>query len=109
LEVIELADFDRITVKAKDYQFMDKYVDDLINHFTGEILQYCKSEVEYWEDDDICIDYCIEMEYLTDILVKDDNTLVDVDTIQAVFKKQGLYWDIDTIIDFIDRVENSAA
>lgn len=91
-----------INMKDKDYNKLFAICETLAAFYAETIKQYCGDEYRYFHDIENCIDYCMEMEQLEEYRITDTLQLVNLEELQKVFKKQGLYWGRDTIENFME-------
>jgi len=108
-EVLEADDLGHICIKGKDYTKMENFVLNALYDFEKVILEACKGEYEYFEDIENCIEYCEEMEYFDNIYVTDDLKIIDLDEVKDVLQENNIYWDITTILDLLEKIDNRLA
>lgn len=94
-----------IYVAAKDYTKMENYILEALVNFEKVILEVCNAEYEHFEDIENCIEYCEEMEYLENVYVTDDLKVIDLDEVKDVLNENNIYWDISTILDLLEKID----
>jgi len=104
-DILDNADLGYISVKAKDYDYMNGKCDEAAEYFRAAILERLSSEYTYFTDSpENCIEYCNEMEYNDNILISADYRVVDLEEIKAVFENNGIRWDVNSIKYLIEEV-----
>lgn len=91
-DVLQDADYSySINVKAKDYAFMENYIEKNKEMFENKLLKAWQNEVEYFYDDTHCLDFALEF---LDELSDGEGDFADIivtDDYAAVFDIYELY------------------
>lgn len=68
-------DYGCIYIKPKDYTYMQKNANHIVDDLLAQVLRYCEDEISYWYDIENCLDDAYQNNAFEDYYIDDDGNL----------------------------------